>query len=120
MIGDTNVEDKSQICALDWLLYDRSQRPEALRQANAIIRQFLITRKLGASKTLFHKVKDKFLKILFLMIGPFSFQIPTDVIDVIIKQIESSTGSTDLPPYMDNRIREYLCYKAFLVRYLVT
>lgn len=56
LIADTTADDKIKINALDWLLYDKSQRPEALRQANAIIRQFLISRKVSAAKVLFQKV----------------------------------------------------------------
>ncbi|MCL4131485.1 UNVERIFIED_CONTAM: hypothetical protein GTU68_054245, partial [Idotea baltica] len=74
---------------------DKAQRPEALRQGNAIIRGFLISRKVIAAKTLFQK-------------------IPTDCIDVLIKQQEAKTGKTDLPTYYDNRVREYLCFKTFL------
>ncbi|RXG52875.1 Nuclear pore complex protein [Armadillidium vulgare] len=95
LIADTTADDKIKINALDWLLYDKSQRPEALRQANAIIRQFLISRKVSAAKVLFQK-------------------IPSDTIDVIIKLQEAKTGSTELPTYYENRIREYLCYKTFL------
>ena len=34
-------EDRSKINAIDWLVFDPSQRAEALKQANAIMRMFV-------------------------------------------------------------------------------
>ena len=49
-------EDKVRINAIDWLLFDEKQRPEAVRQANCLMRSFLLARKVTSAKELFSKV----------------------------------------------------------------
>lgn len=34
-------EDKAKIDAIQWLVFDEAHRPEAVRQANAIMRTFI-------------------------------------------------------------------------------
>ena len=57
VVSETTAEDRVKISAIDWLLYDPQQRSEALRQANALIRTFLVSRKIGATRVLFNKVR---------------------------------------------------------------
>lgn len=56
VVSETTAEDRVKISAIDWLLYDPQQRSEALRQANALMRTFLVSRKIGATRVLFNKV----------------------------------------------------------------
>lgn len=39
--SDISNDDWKKIEALDWLVFDVSQRPEAVRQCNALMRSFL-------------------------------------------------------------------------------
>ncbi|XP_042236201.1 nuclear pore complex protein Nup107-like [Homarus americanus] len=95
MVSETTAEDRVKISAIDWLLYDPQQRVEALRQANALMRTFLISRKIGATRALFNK-------------------IPSDSVNVIMKEHEAESGSSNLPPHAANTVREYFCIRTFL------
>ncbi|XP_060066692.1 nuclear pore complex protein Nup107-like [Ylistrum balloti] len=94
---DTTItqEDRKKIDAIDWLVFEQSQRSEAMRQANAVMRSFVAVKKLHAAKEVFNK-------------------LPSDSIDVIVKTWQYQTGSTDLPPEEANSVREYLCHRAYL------
>lgn len=94
---DTTItqEDRKKIDAIDWLVFDQSQRSEAMRQANAVMRSFVAIKKLHAAKEVFNK-------------------LPTDSIDVIVKTWQYQTGSADLPAEEANSVREYLCHKTYL------
>lgn len=95
VVSETTAEDRVKISAIDWLLYDPQQRVEALKQANALMRTFLVSRKIGATRALFNK-------------------IPSDSVNVIVKEHEAETGSSELPPHAENVVREYLCIRTFL------
>ncbi|XP_063963328.1 nuclear pore complex protein Nup107-like isoform X1 [Lytechinus pictus] len=91
----TSQEDRRKIEAIDWLVFDPSQRAEAVKQCNAIIRTFLATKKHDAAREVFKK-------------------LPEDSIDVILRNWRAMAGSVP-PPIQDaNAIREYLCIKAYL------
>ncbi|XP_070540867.1 nuclear pore complex protein Nup107-like [Ptychodera flava] len=88
-------EDRHKIAAIDWLVFDPSQRAEALKQSNAVMRAFLATKKLKAAREVFNK-------------------IPGDSIDVIMKNWQAQASMTPLPAEDANAVREYLCHKAYL------
>ncbi|XP_033126443.1 nuclear pore complex protein Nup107-like isoform X2 [Anneissia japonica] len=91
----TSEEDRKKIEAIDWLVFDPSQRAEALKQSNAVMRTFLGIKKHDAAREVFHK-------------------IPGDTIDVILKNWLGHAGRVPLPTEDDNAIKEYLCIKAYL------
>ncbi|XP_071501172.1 nuclear pore complex protein Nup107-like [Diadema antillarum] len=91
----TSQEDRRKIEAIDWLVFDPSQRAEAVKQSNAIIRAFLATKKHDAARAVFRK-------------------LPEDSIDIIHRNWRARVGSVPIPPQDDNAIREYLCIKAYL------
>lgn len=91
----TSNEDRKKIEAIEWLVFDPSQRSEALKQSNAIMRCFIATRKHAAAREVFQKV-------------------PADSIHVIHKEWQIRGGTSALPAGDDNAIREYLCIKAYL------
>lgn len=93
--SESTPEDNMKISAMDWLLYDALQRGEAIRQANALMRSFLISRKISATRTLFNK-------------------IPTDSIDILIEQHKIESGSSELAGHQENIVREFFCMRAFL------
>ncbi|XP_041476652.1 nuclear pore complex protein Nup107-like isoform X2 [Lytechinus variegatus] len=91
----TSQEDRRKIEAIDWLVFDPSQRAEAVKQCNAIIRAFLATKKHDAAREVFKK-------------------LPEDSIDVILRNWRAMAGSVPPPVQDANAIREYLCIKAYL------
>ncbi|XP_070212005.1 nuclear pore complex protein Nup107-like [Littorina saxatilis] len=88
-------DDRQKIEAIDWLVFDPSQRAEALKQANAVMRSFILVKKHNAAREVFDK-------------------LPADSINVVYKIWHAKTGSTSLPPADDNAVREYMCTKAYL------
>lgn len=94
---DSNIteEDQQKINAIDWLVFDPAQRDEAMRQANAVMRVFLAAKKLTATREVFNK-------------------LPPGSIDVIMRNWQTQTGTTELCAEDANVIREYLCVQAYL------
>lgn len=80
--------DMLKISAIDWLLIYESQRLEALEQTNALIFTFLTLKKLDAAQLAFNK-------------------IPADTVEYILAEGE-------LLAEVDQIVREYLSYKAYL------
>ncbi|XP_078455539.1 nuclear pore complex protein Nup107 isoform X1 [Lampetra fluviatilis] len=95
----TTPEDKKKIDAIEWLVFDPSQRIEALRQSNAIIRTFLATKK--------HEAANAALEI-----------IPVDSIDVIYRLHEEPAmeggGGRSMESSAKNTIREHLSIRFYL------
>ncbi|CAG5133756.1 unnamed protein product, partial [Candidula unifasciata] len=88
-------EDRTKIDAIEWLIFYKAHRSEALKQANAIMRSFIVLKKHTAARQTFEK-------------------LPLDTIDVIYSQWHLKTGTSELPPADNNAIREYMCIKAYL------
>ncbi|XP_046851291.1 nuclear pore complex protein Nup107-like [Xenia sp. Carnegie-2017] len=91
----TSEEDRHKITAIEWLIFDPSQRAEAIKQSNAIVRCFLALRKHEACRSIFEK-------------------LPEDSIDVVHRYWQMKAGDSPLTPEDNNTIREYLCIKAYL------
>uniref|UniRef100_A0A8C4VN89 Nuclear pore complex protein n=1 Tax=Gopherus evgoodei TaxID=1825980 RepID=A0A8C4VN89_9SAUR len=91
----TTEEDRLKIDVIDWLVFDPAQRAEALKQSNAIMRNFLASKKHEAAKDVFVK-------------------IPQDSIAEIYNQWEEQGMDSPLPAEDDNAIREHLCIRAYL------
>ncbi|XP_035671909.1 nuclear pore complex protein Nup107-like [Branchiostoma floridae] len=92
----TSEDDRRKIRAIDWLVFDESQRAEALKQSNAVMRTFLAMKKHTAAKEVFAK-------------------IPTGSVDVINRQWQIQNGSAPLPAEDDNAIREYICIQTYIM-----
>ncbi|XP_061085410.1 nuclear pore complex protein Nup107 [Conger conger] len=87
----TTEGDQRKIDVIEWLVFDPSQRAEALKQSNAIMRKFLVSKKHDAAKSAFGKV-------------------PEDSMREIYRQWEDAP----LPAEDENAIREHLCIRAYL------
>lgn len=102
-------EDKTKINAIDWIAYDPSQRLKLLEYANLTMRYFLLERQF------FEATKATFSKI------------PVDTITVILNQYNLNQTSLinidshfeqlieNLPKNITNLIKEYLCFKEYIV-----
>ncbi|XP_067007328.1 nuclear pore complex protein Nup107 [Anabrus simplex] len=97
-------QDLEKISALDWVTFYDTHYPEAIWQANAMIRQFIALGKVEAARKAFNK-------------------IPIDAIDIIIRQYlpanaeehsDEMSAIQYLPQRVSNSIREYLCHRAYL------
>lgn len=96
LLNATTTEDRKKINSVDWLLFSEvSEWSEALKQTNALMRSFLLMRKIDA-------MKESFVKL------------PVHIIDSVFKQSRRRTGSSELSADDDNAVREYLCHKAYL------
>lgn len=96
LVNATTAEDQKKINALDWLLFaEVEQWNEALRQANALMRAFLLLRKVEAAKATLLK-------------------LPPTIIDSLFRQNRRQTGRSELSANDDNAVREFLCHKAYL------
>ncbi|GFX38364.1 nuclear pore complex protein Nup107 [Trichonephila clavipes] len=60
----TTEEDLSKIHAIDWLIFNPTQRAEALKQANALMRMFVVQRKMDAAKLLFSKIPQDSVAVM--------------------------------------------------------
>lgn len=91
----TTKEDQMKINVIEWLMFDPSQRAEALIQSNAIMRKFLASKKYEAAKEVFSK-------------------IPQDSIAEVYANWDDY-GMESMPPAEDeNAVREHLCIRAYL------
>uniref|UniRef100_A0A4W3IDI9 Nuclear pore complex protein n=1 Tax=Callorhinchus milii TaxID=7868 RepID=A0A4W3IDI9_CALMI len=91
----TTKEDRMKIDVIDWLVFDPTQRAEALKQSNAIMRKFLASKKHEAAKEVFSK-------------------IPEDSVAEVYKLWENQAMETNFPAEDENAIREHLCIRAYL------
>ena len=90
-------DDKRKTSAIEWLVFDQSQRLEAIKQCNAVVRGFL-----GAGK--YNAVKEICKKI------------PSDSVDIIYKEwsLQQGGDSTALPNHVENAVHEYLCIDVYI------
>lgn len=102
-------EDNTKINAIDWIAYDPSQRKKLLEYANLTMRYFLLERQFfEATKIIFSK-------------------IPSDTISIILSQYNlNQTALTNkesnfeqiidnLPTDIKNLVKEYFCFKEYIV-----
>lgn len=93
---ETTAEDREKVASLEWLLFDSSNRGEALKQANALMRGFVCLGKIGAARETFRK-------------------LPVDSVRVAMEQwSRSSVRDGQLPAEEENAVREFLCFEALL------
>jgi len=90
-------DDRRKTSAIEWLVFDQSQRLEAIKQCNAVVRGFL-----GAGK--YNAVKEICKKI------------PADSVDIVYKEWGSTQhgDSANLPSHVENTIHEYLCIDVYM------
>ncbi|KAF2364619.1 Nuclear pore protein 84/107 [Trinorchestia longiramus] len=94
LVGETGQGDRIKIAGLDWLLFDDALRKEALVQALALVRTFLIARKISAANTTMDK-------------------LPSDTL-ALVGSGGDEEEQNHQPPEVEAAVREYLCIKTFL------
>ncbi|XP_019849419.1 PREDICTED: nuclear pore complex protein Nup107-like isoform X1 [Amphimedon queenslandica] len=87
--------DRKKIDVLDWLFYEEVHRDEALRQSNALIREFLAVNKYRGADEVFQK-------------------IPSDTVTVITRNWSAKNGSSPLSHRLMSDIHEYVSIEAYL------
>jgi hypothetical protein len=107
-----NEEDYSKINAIDWIIYDTAQRLKLLEYANQSMRYFLLDRQnFEATKIVYSKIPNDTLAII---LAEYNFNQTSN----------KSSGSFDLnlqnfvenlPRNVANVIKEYLCFKEYIV-----
>ncbi|XP_046383963.1 nuclear pore complex protein Nup107 [Ischnura elegans] len=97
--------DLEKIRALDFLVFFPSQRAEAVWQGNAIIRMFLAAGKLEGANQALEKIPMDSIKII---LDQYQVRNLDD------KKLEGIPLSGKVPRRIENSIREYFCYKAYL------
>lgn len=105
-----NDEDKTKINALDWIAYDPSQRFKLLEYANLTMRYFLLERQnLDATKTIYSKIPNDTITIV---LSQYNYQLNQS-----IATVESNLQQIidNLPINVSNSIKEYLCFKEYIV-----
>lgn len=82
-------KDREKITSLDWLLFDEEMRGEAIRQANALMREFVLRGKLGAAVEAFE-------------------MLPADSVEVAAARRQNVDSGAE------EDAREYFCFHAYL------
>ncbi|KAG2469389.1 NU107 protein, partial [Polypterus senegalus] len=89
----TSQADLRKIDVIDWLVFDPSQRSEALKQSNAIMRMFMGSKKYEAAKGVFIKIPEDSVHEIYKHWGDQGLVVPAED---------------------KNAIREHLCIRAYL------
>eukprot|EP01087_Luapelamoeba_hula_P008376 TRINITY_DN2091_c3_g1_i1.p1 TRINITY_DN2091_c3_g1~~TRINITY_DN2091_c3_g1_i1.p1 ORF type:complete len:814 (-),score=106.13 TRINITY_DN2091_c3_g1_i1:32-2473(-) len=85
-----SAADKAKISAIEWLTFDAQQRAHAIRQANSLLRSFLLEKREGAAREL--------LRVM-----------PEDAIPLIKQQWAFKKRAWEV-----NAVREYLALQRYL------
>lgn len=103
-------EDRVKINAIDWIVYDPSQRFKLLEYVNLTMRHFLLERQnFEAAKMVFSKIPNDSITVILTQYN-FSQQSFAANIESNFEQIIDS-----LPKNVVNSIKEYLCFKEYIV-----
>lgn len=93
---ETTAEDREKVASLEWLLFDKSTRGEAIKQANALMRGFVCLGKIGAARETYRK-------------------LPSDSVQVAMDHWSRSAGRDgELSAEDENAMREFLCFETLL------
>ncbi|CAF0971958.1 unnamed protein product [Brachionus calyciflorus] len=102
-------EDKIKINAIDWIVYDQSQRLKLLEYANLTMRYFLLERQFfEATKLVFSKIPHDTITVILTHYN-YIQQVSTSTIDSNFELIIEN-----LPRHVTNLIKEYLCFKEYI------
>ncbi len=108
-------EDKTKINALDWIVYDTMQRFKLLEYANQTMRYFLLERQsFEAIKLLFAKIPHDTTTII---LSQYNFN--NSLLNQSSANIENYFQQVidNLPINVANQIKEYLCFKEYIVNF---
>ena len=115
-------EDRTKINAIDWILYDPAQRLKLLEYANLTMRYFLLERKnFEATRLVFAKIPSDSIAII---LGQYNYYGGGNT-SALNTSTASSTAEANfnvamenLPQKVSNYIKEYLCFKEYIVSYI--
>ncbi|CAH1404492.1 unnamed protein product [Nezara viridula] len=101
LVQETTEEDMKKISALEWMVFYREQRVEAIWECNALVRVFIAEGKLPAARLAHNKIPDDSVS---LIVSQFNIEVDHDLI----------VHWDKFPPKVNAALKEYLCYKAYL------
>jgi hypothetical protein len=104
-----NDEDHAKINAIDWIVYDSTQRLKLLEYANLSMRWFMLERQnFEATKIVYSKIPNDTLATILAEYN-FNHQMTINFDANLQNFIEN------LPKNVANIIKEYLCFKEYIV-----
>lgn len=112
-------EDRTKINAIDWILYDSSQRLKLLEYANLSMRYFLLERKsFDAARQVFSKIPNDTISGILSQYN-FISQNNVTLNSLSTSAIDSNFNLVieNLPLKVSNSIKEYLCFKEYIVSF---
>lgn len=97
VVGLLTPTDKFRIAVIDWLVYDRTQRGEALVLANSLLRLFIAMRKLAAARSVVER-------------------LPMAILDQVKAKLNEAEEDARIepPPWLINTVREHDCLLLYL------
>lgn len=101
LVKETTDDDLKKISALDWMVYYKQQRVEAIWECNALIRGFIAEGKLPAARLAHNKIPDDSIS---LIVSQYNIQVDEDL----------NVHWEKFPPKVNSTLKEFLCYKAYL------
>ena len=105
-------DDRTRINAVDWILYDSVQRFKLVEYANLTMRHFLLDRQnFEATKSIYTKIPQDALSVILLQ---YNFNSTSSNIESNFQQMIDN-----LPINVTNTIKEYLCFKEYIVRIFI-
>lgn len=105
-------DDRTRINAIDWILYDSVQRFKLVEYANLTMRHFLLDRQnFEATKSIYTKIPQDALSVILLQ---YNFNSTSSNIESNFQQMIDN-----LPINVTNTIKEYLCFKEYIVRIFI-
>ena len=108
-------EDKTRINAIDWIVYDQSQRLQLLEYANMSMRYFLIERKnFEATKSVYSKIPQDTLSVILSRYNIKNFSFGSHLANV---EPNFQHVIDNLPTNVVNVIKEFLCFKEYVVSF---
>ncbi len=104
-----NEEDHAKINAIDWIVYDSTQRLKLLEYANLSMRWFMLERQnFEATKIVYSKIPNDTLATILAEYN-FNHQMTINF------DLNLQNFIENLPKNVANIIKEYLCFKEYIV-----
>lgn len=121
-------DDRTKINAIDWIVYESSQRLKLLEYANLTMRYFLLERRnFDATRLVFGKIPGDTMAVVLSQYTVAALQPNLSSLNNSVLSTSSLVGADSglnsviesLPSKVANSVKEYLCFKEYIVRFNV-